>query len=76
MRSEQPFSKGGLLPNPALVISFFVCAALQTAVLLFPVTASLFGVSPLGTAEWLCIAGLSFAPIPVCELSKILRRKK
>lgn len=76
MRTEKPFIKAKIPGNPALLFSVLLCMALQAAIMLLPQTAALFGVAQLNAYQWLTVAALSFAPIPVCEFFKIIKRKK
>ncbi len=64
----------GLFTNPAMNRAFLVGAALQLAVLLFPPLMAVFRVTALTAPEWLCVLGLSLAPVLVCEAEKALRR--
>ena len=64
----------GLLSNPAMNRAFLVGAALQLAVLLIPPLQTVFQVCPLSAPQWLCVLGLSLAPLAVCETEKAVRR--
>ncbi len=76
MRSEKPFFKRNIPSNTPLLFSVMLCMALQAGIMLFPPAAALFGVAKLNIYEWITVAVLSFAPIPVCEVFKIIRNKK
>lgn len=76
MRSEKPFFKRKIPKNIPLFLSILLCMAMQTAIMVIPKAAELFGVVPLSTYQWLTVALLSFAPIPVCEIFKIIKNKK
>lgn len=76
MRSERPFYARGIPKNTPLFFGVLLCMALQAGIMLLPQTAALFGVVPLEVRQWLTVACLSFTPIPVCEIFKILKRKK
>lgn len=76
MRSEKPFFKRKIPKNTPLVLSIMLCMAMQTAIMVIPKAAGLFGVASLNIYQWITVALLSFAPIPVCEIFKILKNKK
>ena len=77
VRSEtQSIAHIGLFSNPAMNKAFLVGMALQLAVLLIPPFQAVFQVCPLSGAEWLCVLGLSLAPLVICEIEKAVRRKK
>ncbi len=65
----------GLLSNPAMNRAFLVGAALQLAVLLFPPLMAVFRVTALTLPQWLCVLGLSLAPVVICETEKAVRRR-
>ncbi|MDE6588989.1 MAG: cation transporting ATPase C-terminal domain-containing protein, partial [Oscillospiraceae bacterium] len=76
VRSEtQSILHIGLLSNPAMNKAFLVGAALQLVVLLVPPFQAVFQVCPLSPAEWLCVLGLSLAPLVICEIEKAARRR-
>ena len=75
VRSEtRSIARIGLLSNPAMNRAFLVGMALQLAVLLIPPLQTVFQVCPLSAAQWLCVLGLSLAPLAVCEVEKAVRR--
>lgn len=76
MRSEKPFFKRNIPSNTPLLLSIMLCMALQAGIMLFPPAAALFGAASLNIYEWITVAVLSFAPIPVCEMLKIIKNKK
>jgi len=56
--------------------AFLVGLALQLAVLLLPPLQGVFHVIPMDSAQWLTVALLAAAPIPICEGAKALGRQK
>ena len=70
MRSEHSLSEVGLLGNPRLVASFFICSFLQVAVISFPPLAIVFQVVPLDIRQWAIVLLLSMAPIVIVEFQK------
>jgi Ca2+-transporting ATPase len=75
MRSEKPIFKRKIPRNPILWLSAGICMALQAGIMIFPKTAEIFGVVPLNLHQWITVAVLSFAPIPLCEIFKMIKRK-
>lgn len=73
MRSEKSVFKKGKPKNPFVWISFFFCLSLQTAVILIPQAASLFGAVQLTVSEWAISLALSSVPLAVCEIYKLLK---
>ncbi len=73
MRSEKSVFKKGKPKNPFVWISFFFCLFLQTAVILIPQAARLFGAVPLTLSEWAISLALSSVPLAVCEIYKLLK---
>lgn len=49
---------------------------MQLAVLLFPPLQSIFSVVPMDGGQWLTVLLLAAAPIPICELTKALGRRR
>ena len=64
----------GVLSNPAMNRAFLAGLAMQLGVLLLPPMQGIFSVIPLGTVQWLAVAGLAVAPVVICEAAKLLRR--
>ena len=65
----------GALSNPAMNRAFLVGMALQLSVLLVPPLQGVFAVTAMDSAQWLAVFGLAAAPIPICEITKVLGRK-
>ena len=65
----------GILSNPAMNRAFLAGLAMQLGVLLLPPLQGIFSVIGLGRIQWLAVAGLSFAPVVICELAKALRKE-
>ena len=77
VRSEtQSIAHIGVFSNPAMNKAFLAGAAMQLAVLLIPPFQAVFRVCPLTGAEWLCVLGLSLAPLVICEIEKAIRRAR
>ena len=60
----------GVFSNPAMNQAFLVGLAMQLAVLCIPILQRVFSVVPLDLAQWLTVALLAAAPIPICEAEK------
>ena len=75
VRSEDRslFSQG-ILTNPAMNRAFLVGMALQLAVLLIPPLQGVFSVAAMDAGQWMTVFALAMAPVPVCEVGKLLRR--
>ena len=65
----------GVFSNKTLNWAILGSAALQLLVLTVPVLASVFKVEIMGTAQWLCVLGLSFSIIPIVEIQKFIYRR-
>lgn len=75
MRSEGSVIKAGIFKNRYLVISFILGVVLQLGAVSLPAAAALFSVEPIGFGEGVIIMLLSFVPLLVCELQKIVSSK-
>ena len=73
MRSEKSVFARGKRKNPFVWISFFFCLLLQSAVILIPPVAKLFGATQLTAVEWIISLALSSVPLVVCEIYKMLK---
>jgi Ca2+-transporting ATPase len=62
----------GLWTNPYLLGAILISALLQLGVVLLPFAREVFEVSLLSTWEWWLVAGLSFVPVTIIELGKLL----
>lgn len=62
----------GFFTNPWLLGAVTASAILQASVMLIPMTARVFGVSPGLTWEWIVIAAAALIPVTVIELFKLL----
>ena len=77
VRSEdQSLFRIGVLSNPAMNKAFLAGAAMQMAVLCIPPLQRVFKTVPLGLTEWFAVLALAAAPVAVCELTKLVRRRK
>ena len=64
----------GLFSNKTMNKAFVVGLLLQLAVLLIPFLQPVFHIVPLNGMEWLTVVGLSFVPLIVSEIAKVIRR--
>lgn len=74
VKSKKSLLKTNLLDNMALIYSFFLCTFLQIAVLIIPSLQIVFKTKPLGFLEWLIVGILSFLPLIITELEKLLQK--
>ena len=74
MRSEESIFSRKIKKNNFVWISFFACLVLQTAVILVPAAASLFGVTSLLLKEWAIVFALSVCPLLIGEVYKKLKQ--
>ena len=74
LKSHRSLFRTGIMNNPYLVGAFAVGLALQLLVALTPLGRSIFGLYELTGQMWLIVAGLAFAPVPVMEIFKLIRR--
>ncbi len=73
MRSEKSVFAKGKRKNPFVWVAFFFCLLLQTAVIVIPQAAKLFGAASLSLSEWAISLALSCVPLIVCEIYKMLK---
>ena len=66
----------GVLSNPAMNKAFLVGLALQLSVLLIPPLRGVFSVVLMDGAQWMTVLLLAVAPVPVCEVCKLLGQRK
>jgi len=74
MRSQHSISEIGLFSNMKLVYSFIICSILQISVITIPHIAGVFQVVPLTLRQWAIVLFLSFVPIIVVELQKLINK--
>ena len=70
MRTEHSLFSVPLLGNPFLVGAFLAGVLLQAGVIMLAPLAAVFKVCPLSAEQWLIVAGLALAPLPLVELEK------
>lgn len=80
MRTEHSLFHVSPFGNPALLTAFCIGCILQIGVIMVEPLSVIFQVCPLGWAEWLIVAAVSFLPLPIVELEKwknrVLQRRK
>ncbi|MDF2543581.1 MAG: hypothetical protein K0S47_3299 [Herbinix sp.] len=74
MRSNHSLSEIGLFSNMKLIYSFLICTFLQIIVISVAPLAKIFQVVPLNLRQWAMVLLLSFVPIVVVELQKMVNR--
>lgn len=70
VRTEHSLFRHSMEANPFLAGAFLVGCLLQVGVIMLEPLATVFQVCPLTNMEWLIVAGLALAPLPVVELEK------
>lgn len=70
MRSEHSIFTIGLFSNKKMILSFFICALMQIAVISISPLAIVFQVHPLSMGEWGIVLCLSTFPVVIVELQK------
>lgn len=71
IRSSRSLFRAGAGGNKYMVWAFCASLLLMLAVLTIPQLRFVFGASPLGAAAWFAVAGLSLAPLLLCETVKL-----
>ena len=74
MRSEHSLFRISPLGNPMLLLAFFIGCLMQVGVIMVLPLAEIFKVCPLNGTEWLIVAALALAPLPIVELEKRLAK--
>ena len=64
----------GLLKNKYLLGAIALVASLMLVVLLIPALEVVFRTAPLDAVHWWWVIGLSLAPLPITELTKLIRK--
>ena len=75
MRTNGSLFKINIFSNKVLVISFIIGVILQASVITIPTFAQVFKVVSLDFDKWLIVSILSFMPIIIVELEKLLGKK-
>ncbi len=76
LRSEHSLFRTGFLGNKKLVGAFLAGALMQVSVISVPVLANVFQAVPLNGIQWLIVALLSFVPLAVVEIEKLLAKNR
>ena len=66
--------KTGILDNKYLIGSFFAGAFLQTIVVIIPYLSNIFELVPLNKIQWIYTILLSFLPIIIIEMQKMINK--
>ena len=72
VKTESSIFKSGLFENKYLIGSFVLGALLQIVVVIVPYFAKIFDLVPLNKTQWIYTIGISFLPIIIIELQKML----
>lgn len=76
MRTRKAAINAHLPKNVFILPAFVICLAMQLAVMLIPQLRVLFGCVPLDGMQWLYVFVLAMSVIPVCEIYKLLTKKR
>jgi Ca2+-transporting ATPase len=74
IRSHTRSAFGNFLSNKALLSAIALSALLMFIVVMIPALHDLFRISHLSPTQWLYVAALSIAPIPIVECVKLIRK--
>ena len=72
VKTEISIFKSGLFENKYLIGSFLLGTLLQVVVVIVPYFAKIFDLVPLNQTQWIYTIGISFLPIIIIELQKML----
>ncbi len=72
VKTEISILKSGLFENKYLIGSFLLGTLLQVVVVIVPYFAKIFDLVPLNQTQWIYTIGISFLPIIIIELQKML----
>ena len=76
IRSEKSIFKIGLFKNIYLIVAILIGMLMQVLVVIIPSIANIFGVAILNKEQWVYIMMISFLPIIIVELQKMLNEIK
>lgn len=76
VRSTYSLFKAGITTNPHMIKAFFGSLALMLIVLCTPLLQIVFEVISMTLNEWLIVAGLSFVPLVLVEISKLFTARR
>lgn len=72
MRSSLPLYKAGIFSNKMMNFAVLVCTGVQTAVMVIPSLADIFGTVPMTSAQWAVVAALSLVTLVIGEAGKMV----
>ena len=76
IRTDESIFKTGLFENKYLIMAFLGGAFLQTVVVVVPQFANVFKLTGLTGEQWLYTVGISFVPIVLMEIQKMVNQWK
>ena len=74
IKTDKSIFKTGILDNKYLIGSFFAGAFLQTIVVIIPYLSNIFELVPLNKIQWIYTILLSFLPIIIIEMQKMINK--
>ena len=75
IKSEESIFKTGIFENKYLIGSFFLGILLQSVVIQIPLISNIFELIPLNKFQWTYVAIISFMPIIVMEIQKLVNKE-
>ena len=76
IKSDKSIFEVGILENKYLIGSFLLGVFVQTIVAIIPVFAEIFELHTLNFVQWVITIVISFMPIPIMELQKLVNKDK
>ena len=74
IKTDESIFKTGIFENKYLIGSFFAGTFLQTIVVVVPYLAKIFELVPLNKIQWIYTIAISFLPIIIIELQKMINK--
>ena len=74
IKTDESIFKTGIFENKYLIGSFFAGTFLQTIVVVVPYLAKIFELVPLNKIQWIYTIVISFLPIIIIELQKMINK--
>ena len=76
IRTDESIFKNGIFQNKYLIMAFLGGTFLQTIVVVIPQFADIFKLTNLNAEQWLYTIGISFTPIVLMEIQKLVNQWK
>ena len=76
VRSQESIFKTGVFGNPKMILSFIACFILQISVVSIESISTVFKTAQLNDIQWIIVLLLSFSPILLVEIEKLISKKE